>query len=46
MLTEENGINNVIEKEDDLYVAEVKCKEDDSDGNFIELQKQALQRRY
>lgn len=41
MLTEENGmtINYIGEKTDDLYIAEVKCKEDDSDSNFIKLQK-------
>ncbi|MBQ7632983.1 MAG: hypothetical protein IJS88_02560 [Alphaproteobacteria bacterium] len=44
MITEKNEImiNYIGEKTEDLYVSEIKCKEDENDNNFIELQKICL----
>ncbi|MBQ9235398.1 MAG: hypothetical protein IJ184_02915 [Alphaproteobacteria bacterium] len=41
MITEGNGItiNYIGQKTDDLYVSEIKCKEDENDSNFVQLQK-------
>ena len=41
MVAEKNEImiNYIGEKTEDLYIAEIKCKEDESDTDFIELQK-------
>lgn len=41
MITAENGstINYIGQKTDDLYISEIRCKEDENYSNFVELQK-------